>query len=92
MYQTWKKLNLQSFIEESGLLEEVQRITKRTDGGLPDEENIIEEFKKNFLILFSVRNKQKIMDKILSDSREANKIVNNNILLLKNKLKIRYGE
>jgi tryptophanyl-tRNA synthetase len=40
----------------------------------------------------AVRDKQKIMDKILSDSREANKIVNNNILLLKDKLKIRYGE
>ena len=48
-----KNLNLRSFIKESGLLEEVQRITKRTDEGLPDEENIIEEFKKNFLILFS---------------------------------------
>ena len=40
----------------------------------------------------AVRDKQKIMDKILSDSREANKTVNNNILLLKDKLKIRYGE
>lgn len=40
----------------------------------------------------AVRDKQKIMNKIFSDSREANKIVNNNILLLKDKLKIRYGE
>lgn len=32
-----EKLNLQSFIEESGLLEEVQRITKRSDKGLLDE-------------------------------------------------------
>lgn len=34
-----KELNLRSFIKESGLLEEVQRMTRRTNEGLPDEEN-----------------------------------------------------
>lgn len=58
-----KELNLRSFIKESGLLEEVQRMTRRTDEGLPDEENIIKEFKKNFLILFSNIN-VKIIEKI----------------------------
>lgn len=48
-----EKLNLQSFIEESGLLEEVQRITKRSDRGLLDEKGLVEEFKKFFLDLFS---------------------------------------
>lgn len=38
------------------------------------------------------KNKQKIIEKIISDSQKANKIVNNNILLLKDKLKIRYGK
>lgn len=38
----------------------------------------------------AVRDKQKIIDKIISDSQMANKIVSKNVNLLKDKLKLTY--
>lgn len=48
-----KELSLQNFIEESGLLKEVQKITTIKINGLPNKEDIMKEFKEAFLDYFS---------------------------------------
>jgi len=48
-----KELNLQNFIEESGLLKEVEKITTIKVNGLPNKEDIMKEFKGAFLDYFS---------------------------------------
>lgn len=48
-----KELSLQNFIEESGLLKEVKKITTIKVNGLPSKEDIMKEFKEAFLDYFS---------------------------------------
>ena len=48
-----KELSLQSFIEESRLLEEVKKITTIKTNGLPTDDDIMKEFKRAFLDYFS---------------------------------------
>lgn len=48
-----KELSLQNFIEESGLLKKVKKITTMKINGLPSKEDIMKEFKGAFLDYFS---------------------------------------